>query len=126
MDLDRITAITFLVTGGLVSAFGAFSLMGTLAGGVMTVAGAADGDAEIGGIGVMLLLFYGVWMVACLGGGPLQILAGVRLFRGERPGTLHWLATFAGLASCVTVYCAMPGMVSFALGLATAVAKRDD
>jgi hypothetical protein len=120
--LHRATAICFLGTGVLLTAFGLFSLLGTLTGGVMTIAGLAGGDAEVGGIGAVVLLFYAVWMVACLGGGPLQVGAGVRLMRGAAPeGALHWLATAAGLVSCVTVYCALPGILSFALGLASAL-----
>ena len=123
--LHKATALCFLITGVLLTAFGLFSVLGTLTGGVITIAGLADGDAEVGGVGALLLLFYGVWMVACLGGGPLQVVAGVRLLRGAAPeGALHWLATVAGLVSCVTVYCALPGMVSFALGLASALTPK--
>lgn len=123
--LHKAAAICFVATGGLLTAFGLFSLLGTLTGGAMTIAGIAGGDAEVGGLGAIVLLFYAVWMVACLGGGPLQIAAGVRLLRGGSIGALHWLATAAGLVSCVTVYCALPGIVSFALGIASGVTPSE-
>jgi hypothetical protein len=124
--LDRASAISFIATGALVTFFGLFSVMGTLTGGAMTLVGLADGNVEIGGVGAVLLLFYGVWMLACMVGGPVQIVAGVQQFRGRPPGALHWVAVAAGLASCITVYCAIPGLVSFALGLASGLAKPAD
>ena len=123
--LHKAAAICFVVTGGLLTAFGLFSLLGTLTGGAMTIAGIAGGDAEVGGLGAVVLLFYAVWMVACLGGGPLQIVAGVRQLQGRRAGLLHWLATGAGLVACVTVYCAVPGLVAFALGIASGVVPEE-
>jgi len=124
--LDRASAICFLVTGALVTFFGLFSVMGTLTGGVMTIAGLADGNVEIGGMGAVILVFYAIWMIACLVGGPIQIAAGIQQFRGRPLGALHWAAVAAGMASCVTVYCAVPGLLSFALGLASGLAKPAD
>jgi len=120
--LDKATGVSFLVTGALLTAFGLFSIMGAF----MTLFGLAEGEVSAGLLGLVVLVFYAVWMVACLVGGPLQALAGIRLFQGHPPATLHWLASVAGLAATVTVYCALPGLITFALGVATALAPRDD
>jgi hypothetical protein len=123
--LHRITAVCFVAVGALLTAFGLFSVLGTVTGGVITLAGLYDGDAATGGVGALVLVFYAAWMVTCLVGGPLQIGAGIQLLRGRAPGALHWAATLAGLASCITVYCAVPGLLVFALGIATGVASDD-
>ena len=124
--LDKATGVSFLVTGALLTAFGLFSIMGAFTGGIMTQFGLAEGEVSAGLLGLVVLVFYAVWMVACLVGGPLQALAGIRLLQGHPPATLHWLASVAGLAATVTVYCALPGLITFALGVATALAPRDD
>lgn len=115
-SLDKVAGIAFITCGGLLTAWGSFSILGTVLGGVMSVASIVEGDEELL-IGIPVFLIYGFWMVICLLEGPLQILVGARLLMGKK-GKLTWVATMGSLLAASTVYCALPAMLAFGLGLA--------
>lgn len=109
----------FLISGTMVLAFGIFSVLGTGVSVLMGIGGILSGDGEML-IGIPMAMAYGTFMVVGLLSGGLQLAGGVRLLRGQKD-TLTWVATFAAIASVITVYCAPPGLLAFALGLAAMV-----
>ncbi|MCO4746920.1 MAG: hypothetical protein KC912_19135, partial [Proteobacteria bacterium] len=76
-------------------------------------------------IGVPVFLIYGLWVLICLVVGPIQLLAGVRMMRGEPNNRLTWAAAFGGLAGAATFYCAPPALISFALGLGALLSEEE-
>ena len=114
---DRLSMRSFFISGGLAVFFGLFSVLGTVMGVLMTVLSAMGGGGEEALIGVLLLGFYGLWMVVCLGVGSLHLWASIQLLRGREKGTWLWIAAGSGLLLGITVYCAPFGMVSGVLGV---------
>lgn len=122
--LDTAAGVMFLISGTMLCMWALWSVIGVLTGGLMSVAMVASGDEELL-IGLPILLIYGVWLVVSAIAGPVQLVAGVQIFRNRASKPLLWAASIAGLASAITVYCAMTGMVSFGLGLASVLSKPE-
>ncbi|TNE90444.1 MAG: hypothetical protein EP330_08085 [Deltaproteobacteria bacterium] len=122
--IHKFAAYAFLVCGTLITAWGLFSIIGTLTGALMGVVGIAAQEEEML-IAIPVFLMYGVWMVICLLAGPLQLVTGIRMIQGKPVERLRWAAAIGGLAATITVYCAVPGMIAFGLGLASALTKDD-
>lgn len=125
--LHMASGVTFLISGGLISMWALWSVIGTCVGGVMGGVGLATLDEELA-IGVFIFLIYGLWLVVCGIVGPLQLYTGVRMVsRAPISHRLRWAAAFGGLLATLTFYCALPGIVSFALGLAAVLqAQREE
>ncbi len=104
--------IIFLITALLEFMFMALSCMGTGLGGVMTgaaVAGEMKGEDAF--VGAILLLFYGVWLVATVIAAPCHLFAGVHAVSGGKKKAVYWMAAAASLPPMLTVYCMMPAML---------------
>ncbi|MDP2315264.1 MAG: hypothetical protein Q8P41_20365 [Pseudomonadota bacterium] len=114
--------VAFLIAGVLELLFLALSVLGTLTGGVMSVA-ALLGELrnEEALIGPVVLLFYGLWLVVTAIAGPLHIAAGVSIVTGHRNRKLLWIATGASLLPFATIYCAPTSLVAGVLGLLAAI-----
>jgi hypothetical protein len=120
-------AVAFLLAGTLEIAFLGLSLLGTLAGGgltVLTLMGEVRGDEAI--VGPLLLVFYGLWLVCTGLAGPLHLVAGASLVAGKRWRPLLWAATGASLLPVVTVYCATTSLIAGTLGLLLLVLPDPD
>lgn len=113
---DRLAMGSFLVSGALSICFGLFSVLGTLMGGLMALSVLVTGEEE-GLIGLLLLVFYGVWMAVCLVVGSFHLWAAMQLFHRRPKGTWLWVAAASGLSLSVTMYCAPFGLISGILGV---------
>lgn len=113
MDGLRIAGgIIFLITALLEFMFMALSCLGTGLGGVMTgaaIAGEMKGEDAF--VGAILLLFYGVWLLATVIAAPVHLIAGVHAVSGGRKKAVYWMAAAASLPPMLTVYCMMPAML---------------
>jgi hypothetical protein len=115
-------AIAFLVAGVLELCFGMFSIVGTLTGVGLSALLLADSPAgQIGWVGPVVGIIYGVWCVASLVAGSLHCVAGVQFLRGVKSRKLLWAGTIASLLPIVTVYCGVTALVAGILGLVTAL-----
>ncbi len=127
MSLWRVAGGAFLFTGVLELLFLGLSLLGTLLGGILSVAALAGTLQRLEGLlGPVLLAFYGVWLLRTLAAAPIHVAAGVMMLRGRGTATLVWAATAASILPLFTVYCAPTSMVAGILGLIAVLQREGD
>jgi hypothetical protein len=116
--LNLATGVVLLLTSVLEFAFMALSCMGSGMGGLMSFAALTGGmKGEDAVVGVIVLLFYGVWLLATLFAAPTHLMVGVYALRGGDKAWPYWLGAAAAFAAMLTVYCMMPATVSAVLCL---------
>lgn len=106
---QRVVAIILLVSAGFEILWTGFTVIGMLSGAMLTV---VDVPGQQEGMGLLILVLYGVWFVGALVSSVMHLIGGLQLL-GRRPNRkLLWGSAIASIGAVLTIYCAPFGLVS--------------